>query len=62
MNIFSHYYNVKNDIFLLNIVETYLNSANDQNKLQIYIKIFEKYLVNQNNLISKILKSFYKLK
>ena len=46
----------------MDIIRTYLESALSQNKHPIFMKILQGYLVGQEGLVCKILKSLYGLK
>ena len=49
-------------IIQIDVVGEYLESALGQNKYPIFMKILQGYLVGQEDLICKILKSLYGLK
>ena len=46
----------------IDIVGAYLESALSQNKHPIFMRILQEYLISQESLICKILKSLYDLK
>ena len=46
----------------IDVIKAYLENAFGQNKQPIFMKIFQKCLVSQEDLVCKILKSLYRLK